>query len=349
MKILIISDAWHPQLNGVVRTYEYLKEELEKSGHEVKVIGPANFPLQFSMPGYAEIKLVVGAYGQLKTMIEDWHPDHIHVATEGPLGIAARKYCMRRQLPYTTSYHTQFPDYVAKRVAHYVPFLYKLSHTAAKNFMRWFHRPASAMLIATQTLEDELKGWNFQTPMYRFSRGVNLDLFYPGEKTLFQDLKHPVALYVGRVAIEKGLEDFLDMEWHGSKVIVGDGPSLPSLMKKYPDALFLGKKTGKDLAECYRSADLFAFPSRTDTFGIVLVEALASGLPVAGYDVMGPRDIITENFLGALHSSDLSLAAHNALKNGTPEQRAHHVKTNYTWENAARQFENAIKNYCIKI
>lgn len=348
MRIVIISDAWHPQLNGVVRTYEYLREELVKFGHDVLVIGPSDFPLKMSMPGYAEIKLVINGYGQLKKMIENYRPDHIHVATEGPLGLAGRKYCTRHNLPFTTSYHTQFPDYVSKRVSQLAPFLYKPSHSIAKNFMRWFHAPASAMLIATQTLEDELKSWNFKTPMFRFSRGVNLDLFYPGEKTLFQNMKQPVAIYVGRVAIEKGLEDFLDMDWAGSKVIVGDGPSMAELEKKYPDTIFVGKKTGKELADHYRSADIFVFPSRTDTFGIVLIEALASGLPVAGYDVMGPRDIITEPFLGALDASSLSAATNKALKTGTAQERSQYVQKNYTWENAGRQFEAAIKNYCIQ-
>jgi glycosyltransferase involved in cell wall biosynthesis len=347
MKILIVSDAWHPQLNGVVRTYEYLGEELVKDGHEVKVIGPADFPVKIPMPGYAEIELVIKPYARLAKMIDAWNPQHIHIATEGPLGIAARKYCLRRKFPFTTSYHTQFPDYMAKRIAHYIPFLYKPTHRLARDWVRSFHAPASAVLIATQSLEDQLKAWNFTAPMLRFSRGVNLDLFYPGERTMFKDLKQPIALYVGRIAIEKNLEDFLNMDWQGSKVLVGDGPSLSYLKEKYPDAQFVGKKTGKDLAEAYRSADVFVFPSRTDTFGIVLVEALASGLPVAAYNVTGPKDIITQPMLGNLHDNDLAAAADQALKTGTAQERSSYVKQNYTWKYAAEQFVDAIENYCV--
>ncbi len=349
MKILIVSDAWHPQINGVVRTYEYLQTELTRMGHEVKVIGPADFPLCIPMPGYSEIQLVFAPSARLGKMIGDFNPHHIHIATEGPLGIAGRRYCKKRQIPFTTSYHTQFPDYVAKRAERYAAFLHKPFYEWGKRFMRWFHAPAGAILIATPSLEQQLKDWGFTIPMFSFSRGVNLDLFYPGEQTLFSELKRPVALYVGRVAIEKNLEEFLAMPWNGSKVIVGEGPSKTDLSQKYPEAVFVGKKTGEELANCYRSADLFVFPSRTDTFGIVLIEALACGLPVAAYNVTGPRDIITDPALGALHESDLGLAAQTALQTGDAETRSHHVKTRYTWENAGRQFITAIKNYCLPV
>lgn len=339
MKILIISDAWLPQVNGVVRTYEHLNEELRKRGHQVDVIGPSDFPVRVPMPGYPEIKLALGAYRQLKTMIDEYAPDHIHIATEGPLGWAARKYCLRHACNFTSSYHTQFPDYVAKRLARRLPFLFSHVHEMAKRFVRHFHKPAGAMLIATQSLEDELRSWKFEAPIFRLTRGVHTDLFYPGEKTLFNDLPRPVALCVGRVAIEKNLEAFLEMDWHGSKVIVGDGPSMSELQRKYPDAIFVGTKEGEELAAHYRSADIFVFPSRTDTFGIVLIEALASGLPVAAYNVMGPKDIITEPFLGVLHENDLGWAARKALESGTPEERSQYVKKVFTWENAARQFE----------
>ena len=196
------------------------------------------------------------------------------------------------------------------------------------------------MFVATQTLEDELRSWNFKTPVKRMIRGARLDLFYPGENTVYKDLKGPIAVYVGRVAIEKSIEDFLQMEWEGSKVVVGEGPSLESLKVQYPDAYFAGKKLGAELAEHYRSADIFVFPSRTDTFGMVLIEALASGLPVAGYPVTGPLDILTQPFLGAM-DEDLATAAKRALNCGTKEERAKHVRDNYTWENAARQFMSA--------
>ena len=343
MKVLIISDAWHPQVNGVVRTYEYLCEELVKRGHDVKVIGPADFPWTIPMPAYPEIRLAIAPYGRLKRLIEDYAPDVIHIAAEGPLGWAGRKYCLQHGRPFSTSYHTHFPDYVAKRLAKHVPFLYGTVHALAKKLIRHFHAPAKVMMIATQSLEDQLKSWNFKTPMHRLTRGAKLDQFYPGEKTEFQGLKRPVAIYVGRVAIEKSIEDFLAMPWDGSKVVVGDGPSMGELKRKYPDAHFAGKKIGAELAAYYRSADVFVFPSRTDTFGIVLIEALASGLPVAAYRVTGPKDIITASYLGALEETDLAAAARRALTEGTPEQRAAHVKALYTWEHAGQQFEAALK------
>ena len=344
MKLLIISDAWFPQINGVVRTYEHLSEELRNMGHEVKVIGPADFPMRVPMLGYPEIKLAVAPYRRLKKMIEEYAPDKIHVSAEGPLGWAGRRYCLKNNIPFSTSFHTMFPDYVAKRVAKFIPPIYNFVHERAKRLVRGFHAPSSAMMVATQSLEDTLIEWGFQNPMHRLLRGVNLDLYYPGENTVYKDLKGPIALYVGRVAIEKSIEDFLEMEWDGSKVVVGDGPSKAMLEKKYPDAYFAGKRTGEDLAAHYRSADVFVFPSKTDTFGIVLIEALASGLPVAGYNVTGPKDIITEDFLGALTEDNLSEATYKAMEKGTPEQRAEHVKNTYTWGNVAKQFEDALLN-----
>ncbi len=344
MKLLIISDAWLPQVNGVVRTYEHLSEELIKMGHEVKVIGPADFPLRVPMLGYREIKLAVKPYRLLKKKIEAYRPDKIHISAEGPLGWAARKYCLRHGRPFSTSFHTMFPDYAAKRIAKFMPPIYGFVHERAKRMVRDFHAPSSVMMVATQSLEDTLKEWGFKNPMHRLLRGVDLDLYQPGENTVYKDMEGPIALYVGRVAIEKSIEDFLDMPWEGTKVVVGDGPSRPMLEKKYPEAYFAGKRFGKDLAEHYRSADVFVFPSRTDTFGIVLIEALASGLPVAAYNVTGPKDIITEDFLGSLTENDLAVAAQKAMLQGTPEQRAEHVKNTYTWENVAKQFEDALLN-----
>ncbi len=344
IKLLIISDAWHPQVNGVVRTYEYLSKELIKMGHDVHVIGPSDFPHKIPMPGYKEIKLVLCPYKHLKEMIETYAPSHIHISTEGPLGWAARRYCLNHNRRFSTSYHTQFPDYVAKRLTKYTPFLYGAIHAIARYVVRTFHAPSSAMMVATDSLEKTLISWGFKNPMHRLTRGANLELFKPGEKTKFKDLKAPVALYVGRIAIEKSIDDFLSMPWHGSKVVIGNGPSREALEKQYPDANFLGNKMGEDLAEYYRSADVFVFPSRTDTFGIVLVEALASGLPVAGYNVTGPIDIITQDFLGALSDNDLGDAAQRALLNGSPEQRSKHVKEYYTWENTARQYLDALYN-----
>jgi len=342
LKILIITDAWYPQVNGVVRTYEHISEELRNRGHEVKVIGPEHFPWCVPLLGYAEIKLVLAPYKHLSQLIEAYGPDKIHLSTEGPLGWAGRRYCLERGLPFSTSYHTQFPDYMAKRLTKFLPFLYKTVHTIGRKYVRTFHAPSSSMNVATQSLKDTLKSWGFKNPMHDLTRGANFDLFHTAPKTLFHDLPRPVALYVGRIAIEKNIEDFLAMPWEGSKVVVGDGPSRASLEKKYDTARFVGKKTGEDLAQHYQSADLFVFPSRTDTFGMVLVEAMACGLPVAGYNVTGPKDIITEPFLGALEDTDLGAAARKALTCGTPSQREAHAREFYTWERAGAQFEEAL-------
>lgn len=344
MKILIISDAWKPQLNGVVRTYEYICAELEKMDHTVKVIGPADFPTRFSIPGYREIELAFMPYRRLKAMIEDFSPEAIHIATEATLGRAALKYCKKHNTPFTTSYHTHFPDYIAKRIGKYLPFAKTFVRNLSISSLKKFHSHSSNMLIATQSLEDELKSWGFKTPMSRLTRGVKLDQFNLEPTDYMKDLKKPIALYVGRVAIEKNLEDFLAMPWNGSKVIIGDGPSLAMLQKKYPQSHFLGKKEGEELANYYRASDIFVFPSKTDTFGIVLIEALASGLPVAGYNVTGPKDIITEPFLGHL-DDNLEKASHKALAtSGTAEDRHNYVKERYTWEAVADQFMRAMDN-----
>lgn len=338
MKILIVTDAWHPQLNGVVRTYEYLYQELTGMGYEVKIIGPADFPKSMKMPGYDEIRLTLFPYHSLRRMIEDFEPGLLHIATEGPLGLAARRYAVTYGMEYTSCYHTHFPDYAAARAAKFLPFLYNPVRSIGISFVRWFHKHSSCLFVATQSLEDNLRAWGFECPMKRMTRGIQFDLFYPGEKTLFAEIPRPVALYVGRVAIEKNLESFLTMDWKGSKVIVGSGPDLDKLAEKYPHAQFVGKKTGKDLADHYRSADLFVFPSKTDTFGMVLVEAMACGLPIAAYPVTGPVDIVTEPFLGAMHS-DLGVAAWQALQNGgNAQQRFDYAKAHYSWTKAAYQF-----------
>lgn len=341
MKILIISDAWHPQMNGVVRTYENLCRELIKKGHQVRVMGPRDFFIRLPMPGYREIGLVPGPYGRLKYLIRQYDADHLHIATEGPLGWAARRYCLKHARPFTTSYHTHFPDYLAKRVRLILPRAERFFYELAWKHIRRFHAPAHNMMVATPSLEIDLRRRGFQNPMHRLTRGVDLDVFHPGPKTLFHDLPRPVALYVGRIAVEKSVEDFLSMPWNGSKVVVGDGPAMQAFKTAYPHILFTGKKTGGDLADHYRSADLFVFPSRTDTFGLVLIEALACGLPVAAYPVTGPIDIITEDSLGVL-DDNLALASQRAVALPGPDQRAAYAKNHYSWDIAAAQFLDAI-------
>ncbi len=342
MKVLIISDAWHPQVNGVVRTYEYLRKELKAAGHTVEVIGPADFAASIPMPFYPEIKLVIRPYRRLMRIIRDVQPDKIHIATEGPLGWAARKYCRKHNVAYTTSFHTQFPDYVAKRFAWLIPPLYNAVHRYAIKIVQNFHAHSKTVMVATKSLEEQLQAWEFQAPIKYLSRGVDFTYFYPSEQTSLTELKKPVALYVGRIAIEKNLEAFLDMPWSGSKILVGDGPIRAELEAKYPNALFVGKKSGKELGDYYRASDVFVFPSKTDTFGIVLIEALACGVPVAAYNVMGPKDIITSPNLGILTEDNLAHAAQQALETGRPTYCADHVKKHYSWQHAGQQFIDAL-------
>lgn len=338
MKILIVTDAWRPQVNGVVRTYEDLIPWLEQDGHVVRVIGPNDFPLHMPMPGYAEIQLSLFPARRLRRMVDDFAPDTIHIATEGPLGWAMRKLCLRRGWPFTTIFHTHFPDYAALRARRILPALHDPVRAWGVRLVRNFHRHSSAVMTSTNSVDDTLRGWGFTVPLHRLTRGVNTEIFHPGPKTLFRDLPGPVALFVGRVAVEKNIEAFLSMPWPGSKVVVGDGPDLPALRQAYADAVFVGKKSGVELADHYRSADLFVFPSRTDTFGIVLIEAMACGLPIAGYPVTGPKDIVTDQSLGSL-SEDLGAAAATALATpGTAEGRFAHLQTHYSWPIARDQF-----------
>lgn len=340
MKILIVSDAWHPQINGVVRTYEYLMAELMRMGHQVKVIGPSDFKYSFPMPGYSEIRLTVGAGPPLRQMIQAYAPDLLHIATEGPLGLAARRYALSHGIEFTSCYHTHFPDYAAKRAAKYLPLLYKPVRALGIAYVRWFHHHASCLFVATPSLKQTLEQWGFTCPMKFMTRGIDTHIFYPGTSPVMNDIPRPIALYVGRVAIEKSLPDFLDASWQGSKVVVGDGPDLNDLRAQYPDVHFVGKKTGKDLGDYYRNADVFTFPSRTDTFGMVIIEALACGVPVAAYPVTGPLDIITENFLGCLNTS-LAKAMQSCLDpacQGEKQKRIDHIVEHYSWHMAARQF-----------
>ncbi|MCB9963966.1 MAG: glycosyltransferase family 1 protein [Rhodospirillales bacterium] len=342
MKILIISDAWHPQVNGVVRTYEHLVEELEAMGHTTLVIGPEDFPWRTGLPGYEEIRLVLFPYRHLKRMIDGFAPDIIHIAVEGPLGWAARRYCRVHQKEFSSAYHTHFPKYAEERIPHFLSFLRKPIRKLSRWYVRSFHKPAKVLLIASPSLEENLREWQFQNRILRLTRGINEKIFYPGEKVAFQDLKRPVALYVGRVSVEKNLEAFLKMAWDGTKVVVGNGPSKTYLQKKYPEAVFTGQKSGQALADLYRSADMFVFPSRTDTFGIVLLEALGCGLPVAAYPVIGPKDIISEDCLGCL-DEDLSKAARVALERGDPAKCVAYVRKNFSWKTAAQQFLDAFE------
>lgn len=324
MRILIVTDAWHPQVNGVVRTLATLRQHLDANGHEAVMITPDQFN-NMPCPTYPEIRLALFPGRKMARTIESLRPCVVHIATEGPLGFTSRRYCVRRGIPFTTAYHTKFPEYLEARSPIPAKWTYK--------GMRWFHRPSSAVMVATQTVENELARQGFSN-IKRWTRGVDTQMFRPREKG-FLDLPRPIALYCGRVAVEKNIEAFLALPEPRSKVVVGDGPQMDMLARKYPSVKFVGLKQGEELARFYAAADVFVFPSLTDTFGLVLLEALACGVPVAAYPVAGPLDVIGDAPVGCLHE-DLSVAVREALKASPESCRAHAEK--YSWAASMAQF-----------
>ena len=333
MRLALVSDAWAPQVNGVVRTLQTTARLLAERGWEVNPITPDRFA-SLPCPTYPEIRLAMMAPGAVGRMIEDSKADAVHIATEGPLGLAARRHCLKRGRPFTTSFHTRFPDYLHAR--------FRLPTEASWAYLRWFHGAARAILVATPRLADELAGHGLsQTRLW--SRGVDLTRFRPGlpAPAAYEGLPRPILLNVGRVAVEKNVEAFLAAPAPGTKVIVGDGPALAELQARFPDARFMGALSGEALASAYAGADLFVFPSRTDTFGLVLVEAMASGLPVAAYPVAGPLDVVGESKAGALDEC-LETAIRRGLKIPRAAALAH-ART-YSWEAAVNQFEAAIRD-----
>ncbi|MES2472175.1 MAG: glycosyltransferase family 1 protein [Pseudomonadota bacterium] len=288
MKILIVTDAWTPQVNGVVRTVQITADDLRALGHDVKMITPeGRFTLP--MPTYPEIRLAVLPGRALTREIKDFAPDAVHIATEGSLGLAARKICIKHGIPFTTAFHTRFAEYVHARFS-FIP------ESLMWRWLTWFHAPATAVMVATQSLKRELAGHGFKN-LRIWSRGVDVERFRPIDGARRDE--SPVWIYVGRVAIEKNIEAFLALDLSGTKVIVGDGPAKAALEKKYPKAKFPGALTGDALVRAYAGSDVFVFPSRTDTFGLVLLEALACGLTVAAYPVEGPRDVVGPESPGA--------------------------------------------------
>ncbi|MET4133116.1 glycosyltransferase involved in cell wall biosynthesis [Porphyrobacter sp. MBR-155] len=324
--IAIITDAWHPQTNGVVRTLSTTCDVLRRWGHQVTVISPEGYP-SMPAPTYPEIRLALTAPGAVGRQLAKIAPDAVHIATEGPLGFAARRYCVRRKVPFTTAYHTQFPDYLARRTGLPARFFWP--------YIRWFHRPAETIMVATETIRAQLREQGL-TQLTHWSRGVDLACFSPTAPPPpeYAGLEGPILLYVGRVAVEKNIEAFLACDYPGTKVVVGDGPARGALAAKFPDALFLGKRMGAELAGCYAGADVFVFPSRTDTFGLVMIEALACGTPVAAFPVPGPIDIVTDA-VGAL-SEDLTRAIDAARYCDGTECAAY--AAGFSWEAATRQF-----------
>ncbi len=328
MRVLIATDAWRPQINGVVRSLEHMAEEAPRFGAEVAFLTPERFR-SFPMPTYPEIRLSLARPGAMARVLDEVRPSHIHIATEGPIGLAMRLACSRQGRPFTTSYHTRFPEYVAART----PIPESWSYKALLRF----HQGACAMMVSTPSLERELTGRGFRNIM-RWTRGVDTGLFRPRSQRIHDAA--PVFLYVGRVSVEKNLEAFLGLELPGTKVVVGDGPSRAELEAKYPAVRFLGPLTGEDLAQVYASADVFVFPSLTDTFGIVLIEALASGLPIAAFPVTGPMDVVGSSGCGVL-KWDLREAALEALD--IPKDRCRAYGETFTWQESARQFFSNIE------
>jgi glycosyltransferase involved in cell wall biosynthesis len=331
MRFLIATDAWHPQVNGVVRTYERLNDELRRLGHEPEFLSPEGFRT-LPLPTYPEIRLALIPPGQARKRIEAFRPDYIHIATEGPIGLATRAICLRQDRPFTTSYHTRFPEYISARLPIPLSWVYGLE--------RWFHNAARGTMVATASLREELaqKGLNRLLP---WSRGVDTNIFHPRNVRMFGDA--PVFLYVGRVAVEKNLSAFLDLDLPGKKVIVGGGPQLGPLKAAHPSAVFTGPLFGEPLAEAFASGDVFVFPSLTDTYGVVLLEALASGLPVAAFPVTGPKDVIAHGQVGFL-SEDLREAALQALTMDRATCRNYAL--GFSWETCARQFIGNITTAC---
>jgi len=327
LRILLATDAWMPQVNGVVRTLNTLREELIRLGHTVEVLEPSRFRT-FPLPSYPEIRVALGAGGRTKSIIDAFGPDAIHIATEGPIGWAARAYCLSRKLPFTTSFHTRFPEYLHARTGFPVALSYHV--------MRNFHWPAAAVLVTTNSLKRELEGRGFRN-IRIWVRGVDTELFkpLPAEERDWLNLPRPIFSYVGRVAVEKNLEAFLDLDLPGTKMIVGDGPQLAALKAKYKDVHFAGARHGAELARYYAASDCFVFPSRTDTYGLVVLEALACGVPVAAYPVQGPADIIGDSPVGAI-DEDLKAGALRALQCDPKVCRT--FALGFSWEACARQF-----------
>jgi glycosyltransferase involved in cell wall biosynthesis len=326
MRILVVTDAWFPQINGVVRTLSVLGEELVGLGHTVAFVTPDRFR-SLPCPTYPEIRLALFPGRGVARSFAEFRPDAVHIATEGPLGWAARRFCITRGLPFTTAFHTRFPEYVHARTRVPTAWSYAL--------LRRFHGAGAGMMVATESMRRQLAARGFRN-LRRWTRGVDARLFHPGpDPAPAFDLPRPVFLYVGRVAVEKNIQAFLDADLPGSKLVVGDGPMRPALAARYPGAVFAGARHGEALAACYRAADAFVFPSRTDTFGLVMLEALASGLPVAAFPEPGPLDVIGDSRAGVL-GEDLATAARAALAIDRAACRAHALR--YSWTACAELF-----------
>ena len=337
MRVLIATDAWEPQVNGVVRTLNRTIAEMRAMGHEVEVVSPDQFTT-LPLPTYPEIRLAMGAYEPMQERFKAFEPEAIHIATEGPVGLAARRLCIEWKLPFTTSYHTRFPEYLSARLP--VP------NAAGYAYMRWFHRPSGRVMVATPTMREELEQRGFRN-LSQWTRGVDLDQFKTRQMggdtpDVMGDLPRPIFLNVGRVAVEKNIEAFLALDLPGSKVVVGDGPSREELAIQYPQVHFAGSKFGEELARYFAQADVFVFPSLTDTFGLVILEAMGTGTPVAGYPAPGPIDIIPGSGAGFV-DEDLLQACLDCLTLDREAVRAYALK--FTWRASAEEFVRNLQPY----
>ncbi|MEO0335323.1 MAG: glycosyltransferase family 1 protein [Pseudomonadota bacterium] len=323
MKLMIVTDAWEPQVNGVVRTLKRTKQGLEKSGFDVQMVTPLGSKT-VACPTYSEIQLTLSPFRKVSESIEEFGPDFVHISTEGPLGWSARKFCKLNNLKFTTSFHTRFAEYLHARARVPIGLTYKI--------LRRFHDPSRYTMVTTPSMQMRLASFGFNN-LRPWGRGVDTNLFRPFERECVRP--RPIAMYVGRVAVEKNLEAFLAMNLDVEKYIVGDGPQRAELQSKYPNAVFTGKKFGEDLARLYSMADVFVFPSKTDTFGLVMLEALASGTPVAAYPVEGPIDVIRSSEVGCL-DHNLEHATKTAL--GLSRARCREYALGFSWANAISQF-----------
>ena len=324
MRIAILTDAWFPQVNGVVRTLNKTIGLLEEAGHEVLCINPQMFRT-FPMPTYPDIRTAILPWRGVKRRLDEFQPDAVHLATEGSIGWAGRRWCLKRDLPYTTAYHTRFPEYVRLRA----PVPLALSYA----FMRRFHGKAIRTMVATSSMEESLRSWGFRN-LVRWSRGVDLAHFRPRSEDVYGESR-PVLLHLGRVAPEKNIAAFLGLKIDGVTVVIGDGPARADLEARYPGARFLGYKENGDLARHLAAADVLVFPSRTDTFGLVMLEAMACGVPVAAYPVEGPLDVI-KNGVNGWMDEDLQKAVSEALK--VDRQECRRFAEQYSWEACTHQF-----------
>lgn len=326
MKLMVVTDAWAPQVNGVVTTLRTIGEHLDRRGNTVEFLGPERFA-SIACPTYPEIRLSVMPYRQLEVRIDAFQPDALHIATEGPLGIAARRYCLRRGHGFTTAYHTRFPEYVHARIRLPVALTYR--------WLRRFHESAEALMVPTPAIRRDLERRGFRNTV-PWTHGVDIDRFCPGPRDRLATPR-PIFLYVGRVAVEKNIEAFLQLDLPGSKWVVGEGPMRAKLERRYPEVHFAGIQTPADLAQFYRAADVFVFPSLTDTFGLVMLEALACGTPVAAFPVTGPIDVIGDHPVGVL-DQDLRAACLRALD--IPRSEARSFAEGFSWDESIRQFES---------